>query len=186
MHRVSIYTPAEYHVDSSLIFLPMSKPLVKFFALTACAAVAVAFVGRQHDVEAAGAPPVPAVAALPLANKYAEVCQVCHQATGLGLEGVFPPLAGSEWLNGRSIVPIAIVLKGLQGEIVVKGKTYAGAMMAWEGTMSDDDVAATLTYARTQWGNRNAPVTVAQVRAARTRFAKRTTPWTSAELKALK
>ncbi|MBC7841400.1 MAG: cytochrome c [Gemmatimonadaceae bacterium] len=164
----------------------MSKLLVKFIAVTGCAAVAVAFIGRQQPVEAAGAPPVHAAAALPMANKYAEVCQVCHQANGLGLEGAFPPLAGSEWLSGPAIVPIAIVLKGLQGEIVVKGKTYGGAMMAWEGTMSDDDVAATLTYARTQWGNRSAPVTVALVRAARTRFAKRTTPWTSAELKALK
>lgn len=164
----------------------MSKTVVKLLALTACVATAAAFVWRPQPVDAAEAPRVHVIAPTALANKYAEVCQVCHQANGLGLEGAFPPLAGSEWLSGPSIVPIAIVLKGLQGEIVVKGKTYGGAMMAWEGTMTDDDVAATLTYARSQWGNRSAPVTVAQVRAARARFAKRTNPWTAAELKALK
>ena len=164
----------------------MAKSLVNLLALTVCVAGAAAFVGIRQPAAAAEAPRVHVVAPLPMVNKYAEVCQVCHQPNGLGLEGAFPPLAGSEWLNGPSIVPIAIVLKGLQGEIVVKGKTYAGAMMAWEGSMTDNDVAATLTYARSQWGNRSAPVTVAQVRAGRTRFAKRTNPWTAAELKALK
>jgi mono/diheme cytochrome c family protein len=122
----------------------------------------------------------------PPTNKYAEVCAVCHQATGLGLEGAFPPLAGSEWLNGRAVVPIAIVLHGLQGEISVKGKTYNGAMVAWGSVLNDEDLAATLTYARSQWGNRAAAVTAAQVRAARARFASRTTPWTAAELKAIR
>jgi mono/diheme cytochrome c family protein len=125
-------------------------------------------------------------AVLPPVNKYVEVCQVCHQATGLGLEGAFPPLAGSEWLNGPSLIPIAIVLKGLQGEIVVKGKTYNSVMVPWEAALNDDDLAATLSYARSQWGNRAAPVTAAQVRAARARFASRSTPWTAAELRALR
>lgn len=129
---------------------------------------------------------VHATAALTPANRYAEVCQVCHQATGLGVEGAFPPLAGSEWLNGPAIVPIAIVLKGLQGEITVKGKTYNSAMMAWEQALNDEDLAFTLTYARSQWGNKAAPITTAQVRAARARFASRTTPWTAAELRALR
>ncbi len=119
-------------------------------------------------------------------NKYAEVCAVCHQVTGLGLEGAFPPLAGSEWLNGRAVVPIAIVLHGVQGEISVKGKTYNGAMVAWGSVLNDEDLAATLTYARSQWGNRATAVTAAQVRAVRARFASRTTPWTSAELKAIR
>lgn len=128
----------------------------------------------------------PAPAGTRVANKYAEICQVCHQATGLGLEGAFPPLAGSEWLNGRSVVPIAIVLHGLQGEITVKGKKFNGMMMPWGAAMSDDDIAATLTYARSSWGNRAAPVTAAEVRAVRTRTASRTTPWTPAEVQALR
>jgi mono/diheme cytochrome c family protein len=128
-----------------------------------------------------------AVTAMPQAvNKYVEVCQACHQATGQGMPGAFPPLVGSEWLNGRADIPIAIVLKGLQGEITVKGTKYNGAMMAWEAVLNDADLAATLTYARSQWGNRGTPVTAAQVKAIRTRFAGRTAPWTEAELKAFK
>ena len=162
------------------------KPVVRSLFLAGCLGAAALVTGLQRPVAAADAPHVHAVVPAPPANKYAEICQVCHQATGLGLEPVFPPLAGSEWLNGPAVIPIAIVLKGLQGEVVVKGKTYNSAMAAWESVLNDDDLAATLTYARSQWGNRGTPVTAAQVRAARARFASRKTPWTSAEAKALK
>lgn len=146
-----------------------------------------AVLGPQRTVAAADRPTVhPSAVAAPPVNKYGEVCASCHQASGLGIENVFPPLAGSEWLTGSATVPIAIVLHGLQGEISVKGKTYNGAMMAWGGVLNDDDLAATLTYARSQWGNRAAPVTAAQVKAVRAKLAARTTPFTAAELRALK
>jgi mono/diheme cytochrome c family protein len=119
-------------------------------------------------------------------NKYSEVCAACHQATGTGVEGAFPPLDGSEWLNGRADIPIAIVLHGLHGEITVKGKKYNNSMMPWANVLSDADIAAVLTYARSSWGNRASAVTVAQVRAARARFASRTTQWTAAELRAIR
>jgi mono/diheme cytochrome c family protein len=165
----------------------MSISVVRALLATALVGGAAMLVGTSQPAAAADAPRVHAVApTMPPTNKYAEICQACHQPTGLGLEPVFPPLAGSEWLNGPALVPIAIVLKGLQGEIVVKGKTYNGAMMPWEAALNDDDLAATLTYARSQWGNRGTPVTAAQVRAVRVRFASRKTPWTAAELKALK
>lgn len=165
----------------------MSNPAIRLLVLAACVGSAAAVVGTRQPVQAAERPLVHAVTPTPPpTNKYAEVCAVCHQASGLGLEGAFPPLAGSEWLNGRPDVPIAIVLHGLQGPITVKGKPYNGAMMAWAAVLNDDDLAATLTYARSQWGNRAAPVTAAQVRAVRARFASRTTPFTAAELKAFK
>ena len=151
----------------------------------ACAGAVVAF-GVQRVTPLAARSVERAAVLAPPENKYGELCQVCHQPTGAGLEGVFPPLAGSEWVTGPATVPIAIVLHGLQGEISVKGKTYNGAMMAWGTVLNDDDLAATLTYVRSQWGNRAAPVTAAQVRAVRARLASRTTPFTAAELKALK
>jgi mono/diheme cytochrome c family protein len=163
-----------------------SQAIARFLLVTACLSAAAVIFGSQRPVAAAEAPKVRAVAALPPTNKYTEICQACHQPTGLGVEPVFPPLAGSEWLTGRPVVPIAIALKGLQGDIVVKGKKYSGVMTAWEAVLSDDDLAATLSYARSQWGNRGTPITGAQVRAVRARFAARTTPWTAAELKALK
>jgi mono/diheme cytochrome c family protein len=151
--------------------------------LAASVAVAAVAVAPRAPVAAASA--VHATSAPPT-NKYAEVCQACHQADGAGLEGAFPPLAGSEWVTGRAVVPIAIVLHGLQGPITVKGKEYNAAMTPWASMLNDEDLAATLTYVRSQWGNRAAPVTAAQVRAVRARFASRTTPWTAAELKAIK
>ena len=172
------------------------------FQRVLCAAVmlggAAVVIGLRQPVAAAARPtaPVRAYTAPPAIrrvaaaqqgiNKYTEVCQACHQATGAGMPTVFPPLAGSEWLNGRAEIPIAIVLKGLQGEIEVKGAKFNGAMLAWESVLNDADLAATLTYARSQWGNKGTPVTVAQVKAARAKFAARTTPWTPAELRALK
>jgi len=56
-------------------------------------------------------------------------CAVCHGARGEGLAGVFPPLAGSEWVNGSEERLIRIMLHGLQGPITVSGKAYNGAAM---------------------------------------------------------
>jgi len=154
-------------------------------ATVVIAAAAVA-VGSPTSASAAERPVMRAATPAPPVNKYGEVCAACHQLDGTGLEGVFPPLAGAEYVNAPAIVPIAIVLHGLQGEITVKGKQYNGAMMAWGNVLNDDDLAATLTYVRSQWGNRAAPVTAAQVRAVRARLASRTTPFTAAELRTLK
>ncbi len=167
--------------------MSFTRGRTRVIAVGITAAAAAAILGVRQPVAAAERPRLHVTAlAAPPVNKYVEVCAVCHQATGLGLEGAFPPLAGSEWLIGRAEIPIAIVLHGLQGPITVKGKPYNGAMMAWGAAMTDDDIAGTLTYARSQWGNRAAAVTTAQVRAVRARFASRTTPWTAAELKAIK
>jgi mono/diheme cytochrome c family protein len=160
--------------------------ITRLFLLTAAVAVSAATIGSHRPASAAERPLAPAVTQAPPVNKYGELCQACHQPNGAGLEGAFPPLAGSEYVNGPAIVPIAIVLHGLQGEITVKGKTYNGAMMAWGSVLNDDDLAATLTYVRSQWGNRSAPVTAAQVRAVRARLAARTTAFTAAELRTLK
>ncbi len=110
-------------------------------------------------------------------------CTACHQATGLGLPGAFPPLAGSEWVNGKPEVPIAIVLHGMQGEITVKGTKYNGMMMPWGTTFNDQEVANVVTYIRSQWGNKAPAVTAAQVTAVRTATKARKTQWTAAELK---
>ena len=165
----------------------MSSTSLRCLLLAAALGTVVIGIGSLQTAAAAERPRVRVVApATQVINKYTEICQACHQATGLGLEGVFPPLAGSEWLNGNPTIPIAIVLKGLQGEIAVKGKTYNSVMMAWESVLNDDDLASTLTYARSQWGNRATLITASQVKAARLKFKARTTPWTAAELRAIR
>ena len=115
-------------------------------------------------------------------------CATCHQATGAGIPGAFPPLAGSEWVTGKPDAAIRIVLHGMQGPITVKGQRYDAMMMPY-GTgqaMTDAEVAAVLTYVRTNFGNTASAVTAAQVAAARAATKGRTTPFTAAELARLR
>ena len=114
-------------------------------------------------------PPVPAAgAAASVDGKqlFGAKCAACHQATGLGVAGVFPPLAGAEWVLGEEKVLASILLHGIQGEIVVKGNTYKGVMPGF-GTLADEEIAAVLTYIRSDWGNTAKPVTSATVKAQR-------------------
>ncbi len=141
----------------------------------------------------AGAPPAAEQVAVASAGAGAgEVlyarCVTCHQMNGEGMAGAFPPLAGSEWVNGPASHPIAVVLHGMQGPITVKGVSYNAAMIAY-GTgvpMSDQEVADVVSYVRTTWGNASGPVTAEDVATVRAATATRTRPWTAAELAALK
>jgi mono/diheme cytochrome c family protein len=113
----------------------------------------------------------------------------CHQATGQGLPGAFPPLADSEWVLGPEQRLIRIVLHGLGGEIEVIGATYNGIMPAFGPSTlswSDDEIAAVLSYVRQEWGNAADPVSPETVAAVRAETADRTTAWTVAELDAYK
>lgn len=117
-------------------------------------------------------------------------CVACHQATGLGAAGIAPPLAGSEWVlaPGPNRL-IRIVQDGLTGAVTVKGASFNLAMpaMGQQLGLSDEDVAAVLTYIRgnKDWGNNAGPVTPEQVKAVRDQIKDRTTPWTAEELSAV-
>jgi len=113
---------------------------------------------------------------------FSTTCAACHQATGEGVEGTYPPLAGSEWVNGDDAKVVRIVLHGLTGPVEVAGETYAGMMPPWGGILKDEDIAAVLTYVRSTWGNKAAPITPARVAAIRAATTTRAKPWTTAEL----
>jgi mono/diheme cytochrome c family protein len=117
---------------------------------------------------------------------YSTTCAACHQATGEGVEGTYPPLAGSEIVNGDEAKVVRIVLHGLTGPVEVAGETYSGMMPPWGGVLKDPELAAVLTYVRSTWGNKGAPITPATVAAIRAATASRTTPWTAAELAGIK
>ena len=119
------------------------------------------------------------------AEIYLTRCMSCHQVNGGGVPGVFPPLTGTEWVTGDEEVLIRIILNGLTGEMEVNGMVYSGAMPPWGAFLNDEEMAALLTYIRTEWGNdagEVTPETVAQVREAVT---DREEPWTVAELEAM-
>jgi mono/diheme cytochrome c family protein len=83
-------------------------------------------------------------------------CSVCHQPTGSGISGVFPPLAGHavELVKADRTYPIDVVLYGLEGEIRVDGKTYNGAMPELGSQLKDDEIAAVLNHVLASWGNK--------------------------------
>lgn len=117
---------------------------------------------------------------------FSTTCAACHQATGEGVPGVYPPLAGSEWVNGDDAKVVRILLHGVTGPIEVAGETFNSMMPPWGATLKDGDIAAVLTYVRSQWGNKGAPISAAKVASIRAATASRTTPWTAAELAAVK
>ena len=96
---------------------------------------------------------------------FARTCIVCHQATGLGIPGAFPPLAKSDYLNKDLNRAIKQVIKGSNGIIVVNGVKFSGAMPAQP--LSDKEIADVLTYVYSSWGNNKSIVTQAMVKAQR-------------------
>jgi mono/diheme cytochrome c family protein len=101
------------------------------------------------------------------ARVYETNCSSCHQASGAGMPGTFPPLAGNPVLDGPASAVIHIVKDGLTGSITVNGTNYNGQMPAWGSTLSTGDIAAVITYVRSSWGNHGSAVTPAQVSAAK-------------------
>ena len=130
--------------------------------------------------------PVPAAAGAAVDGKvvFAAQCAACHQATGKGLPGVFPPLDGSEWVHGDARTLANILLHGINGKITVVGADYSGSMPSFQ-QLGDAELAAVASYIRSEWSNKGEalPVTLfEQERKASTR----TTPFEGGDaLKAL-
>jgi len=114
-------------------------------------------------------------------------CAVCHQPNGLGAQGQgYPPLAGSEIVNGGSRRVGMIVLKGLQGPITVKGMQFGTAVMQpWEKTLNDAKIADVITYIRQEWGNKGGAVSAAQIAALRKELANHPDSFVEADLHAI-
>jgi nitrite reductase (NO-forming) len=96
---------------------------------------------------------------------FSNVCAACHQPSGLGIPGSFPPLAGSDFLNADKHRAIRIVSRGLEGEIKVNGLAFNSVMPALG--LSAEDVANALTFVYSKWGNAGFEVTPAEVEAVR-------------------
>lgn len=103
---------------------------------------------------AAIAAPALASAATPQ-SQFMDNCSACHQATGKGVKGAFPPLAGSPLVQGDPKIVITTVLNGRAG------------MPAFKDDLTDADLAAILTYVRSSWGNKASAIKPVDVAAAR-------------------
>ena len=100
---------------------------------------------------------------------FAANCVACHQLGGEGVPGAFPPLAGSDFLMADKDRAIGVVMRGLSGEVTVKGQKFNGVMPSLD--LTNSDIAAVLSYVRTNFGNHATDVVtlrdVQRVRAAR-------------------
>jgi mono/diheme cytochrome c family protein len=106
---------------------------------------------------------------------YEKACVGCHGSEGQGTK-VGAPLAGSRWVAAPAAVVSRILMNGKEGSM--------GLMPPLGGSMTDDQVAAILTYIRGSWGNTAAPIAGPEVRETRRMYVYRKTPWTEAELSA--
>jgi len=121
-------------------------------------------------------------------KSYLQVCATCHQATGTGVAGTYPPLAASEWVVGNEERLIRVLLHGLNGPIEVEGKAYSGAMPAFGKVTgggynwNEEKISQVLTYIRQEWGNKAASITKDKVTEVLSAEKARSKPWTSGEL----
>jgi mono/diheme cytochrome c family protein len=116
-----------------------------------------------------------------LGQRTFNMCMQCHQETGAGIPGVYPPLDRSEIVAGDEATLVRIVLHGLKGPVTVAGSTYNGQMPGWS-RLRDEQISAVLTYIRGSWSNRAPPVDTALVTTVRQQSSARTQVWTWAEL----
>jgi mono/diheme cytochrome c family protein len=99
---------------------------------------------------------------------YDRQCASCHGATGEGMPPNYPPLAGNQSIEMVSAVnAIRMVLNGGYPPGTA-GNPMPYGMPPFAHRLSDDEVAAVVTYIRTAWGNRGEPVSARQANELRT------------------
>ena len=132
--------------------------------------------GTRQNSQQSSTPAAAAPAALDLSageSIFTTNCASCHQTTGLGIAGAFPPLKGHvpALYNADRGYLIDLLLYGLQGEVQIESQTYNGVMPAWQ-QLSDDDIANVLNYVTHAWDNADAlqnfkPYEAAEIESAR-------------------
>ena len=79
---------------------------------------------------------------------------------------MFPPLAGSDFLNADKSRAIKIVINGRQGELIVNGRKFNNSMPKFP--LRDDDIANVLTFVYNSFGNAGLEVKPDEVKLLRT------------------
>jgi mono/diheme cytochrome c family protein len=83
---------------------------------------------------------------------YKAYCASCHMEEGQGLQGLYPPLAKSDYLAEHLDEVPCLIVNGLNDTIVVNGKTYEIAMPAMP-TMNAVQITNVMNYISQSWGN---------------------------------
>jgi len=125
----------------------IAAPLVVFAALSLNAAAQAAKANDQGKIV------------------YESNCLACHQVDGSGVPSLNPPLINTEFVKGDKTRLINVVLKGLQGA-PVEGEVYDNPMPPFD-FLSDDEIAAVLTYVRSNFTNKASAIKKEEVAQAR-------------------
>jgi mono/diheme cytochrome c family protein len=96
---------------------------------------------------------------------YLMNCMSCHMEQGEGLEGIFPPLANSDYMLSNKKRAIQQTLYGVTGEITVNGKIYTGEMAGFDYT--DEQMSDVMNYVFNSFGNKGGAITPSEIKAAR-------------------
>src|SRR5438067_2299431 len=116
---------------------------------------------------------------------YNNICAACHQPTGLGQDGLAPPLLDSEWVLGPAARLPRILMQGVSGPISVAGVNFRLEMPGLPD-LNDRQIASVLTYIRREWEHGGEPVTEDFVAKIREEERNRREPWTTGELMKIK
>lgn len=118
---------------------------------------------------------------------FAARCASCHQANGLGIAGQYPPLDGSRWVTSDSALITNIILKGLKGEIEVKGQKYgtSAAVNMAKVEINDREIANVVTYVRQAWSNQASEVFENEVSSVRSASSEQQDQWTGDQLQSM-
>jgi mono/diheme cytochrome c family protein len=94
---------------------------------------------------------------------YSNQCAKCHAENGLGFPPSFPPLANNPSIQMPSAVnPIRMVLNGGYPPST-EGNPRPHGMPPFAQALSNQEVAAVVTYIRKTWGNHGTAVSPQQV-----------------------
>ena len=105
---------------------------------------------------------------------YLDNCAACHTSAGTGIPQLFPALKGSPSVQSTDPASlIRVVLRGAQS-VATDAAPTAPSMPALGSKLSDDEVAAVVTYIRNSWGNAASPVSAGNVESARRQLSQRT------------
>jgi nitrite reductase (NO-forming) len=97
---------------------------------------------------------------------YAGTCSACHQDSGAGIDGAFPPLAKSDFLAKDPKRAIEVALNGLTGPVTVNGKPF-NSVMPPQSHLPDDAIANILTYVMNSWENPGGQISPDEVKKVR-------------------
>ncbi len=84
---------------------------------------------------------------------YLTNCMSCHMMNGMGVAGVYPPLAGDSMVLKTDTLGISVVLNGQKGEVTVNGQKYNTDMPS-QNYLTDEQIADVMNYVRNSWGNK--------------------------------